>query len=84
LTGEFTIASATPAWQGAPVRTFHLEPATRPVYADQWGYEFVADFIHSIQSGQPPLVDGQAGYRVLQIIDAAYESSRTGRRVELI
>jgi predicted dehydrogenase len=84
LTGEFTIASATPAWQGAPMRTFHMEPTTRPVYADQWGYEFVADFVRSIQSGQSPLVDGQAGYRVLQIIDAAYESSRTGRRVELV
>lgn len=82
--GSFTIASATPTWQGAPVRNFHLNLAERPVYADQWGYEFVAAFIRAIrQSGQPP-VSLEDGYRILQIIDAAYESSREGRRVGIV
>jgi predicted dehydrogenase len=31
---------------------------------------------------QPP-VTIEDGYRILQIIDAAYESSRTGRRIAL-
>lgn len=83
LTGEFTVSSAIPAWQSAPVRTFHLEPAVRPVYADQWGYEFVADFIGAIRQGATPPVSIADGYRLLQIIEAAYESSRTGRRIAL-
>lgn len=83
LTGEFTVASAAPAWQSAPVRTSHLEPAPRAVYADQWGYDFVAAFVHAVRNGGRPVVDLADGYRVLQIIDAAYESSRTGRRVAL-
>ncbi|CAN5637738.1 N/A [soil metagenome] len=81
--GEFTVASAAPAWQSAPVRSFQLQHAARPVYADQWGYEFVAAFIHAIQTGEPPPLTLEDGYRVLQIIDAAYTSSREGRRVTL-
>ncbi len=61
----------------------HLEPAPRAVYADQWGYAFVATFIHAVRSGGKPVVSLEDGYRILQIIDAAYESSRTGRRVVL-
>ncbi len=83
LTGELTVSSATSAWQNAPVRTFQIEPAPRAVYADQWGYEFVADFVRAIRTGAHPPVTLDDGYRVLQIIDAAYESSRTGRRIDL-
>ncbi len=83
LTGEFTVASAAPAWQGAPVRTLHLDPAPRAVYADQWGYEFVAGFVQAIRTQSRPLVSVEDGYEVLQIINAAYESSSIGRRVEL-
>jgi predicted dehydrogenase len=83
LAGEFTISSATPAWHSAPVRTIQMELAPRPVYADQWGYEFVAEFIHAVRNGERASVSIEDGYRVLQLIDAAYESSRTGRRIEL-
>jgi len=83
LTGEFTVSSTAPAWQSAPVRTFHLEPAARPVYADQWGHDFVAAFLHAIRTGARPPVNLDDGHRILQIIDAAYESSRTGQRVNL-
>jgi predicted dehydrogenase len=79
--GEFTVASAAPAWQSAPVRSFQLQHAARPVYADQWGYEFVAAFIHALQTGEQSPLTLEDGYRVLQIIDAAYTSSREGRRV---
>jgi UDP-N-acetyl-2-amino-2-deoxyglucuronate dehydrogenase len=83
LTDEFTVSSTAPAWQSAPVRTFHLAAAPRPVYADQWGYDFVAAFLHAIRTGARPPVSIDDGHRILQIIDAAYESSRTGRRVSL-
>ena len=81
--GEFTVASALPAWQGAPVRTFRMEVAPRPVYADEWGYQFVAAFVRAVRENGRPLVSAEDARRVLQTIDAAYESSRTGRRVQL-
>lgn len=84
LTGELTVSSATSAWRNAPVRTLQIEPVPRAVYADQWGYEFVADFVRAIRTGARPPVTIDDGYRVLQIIDAAYESSRTGRRIDLL
>ena len=84
LTGELTVSSTAPAWQSAPVRTLHLEPAPRPVYADQWGYDFVADFIQAIHTGARPLVSIEDGYQILQIIDAAYASSRSGQRITLL
>lgn len=81
--GELTITSAAPAWQSAPVRTFQMAITPRPVYADQWGYQFVEEFIRAVREGGQPLVSAEDAHCVLQIIDAAYESSRSGRRVEL-
>ncbi|NJN46714.1 MAG: hypothetical protein HC808_09795 [Candidatus Competibacteraceae bacterium] len=83
LAGEFTVNSAAPGWESAPTRTVQFELASRPVYADQWGYEFVAEFIHAVRNNTRATVSIEDGYRVLQIIDAAYESSRTGRRIAL-
>jgi predicted dehydrogenase len=81
--GDFTVASATPGWQSAPVRRFTFDVASRPVYADQWGYDFVAQFITAIRTGGRALVNIDDAYHVLQIIDAAYASSRTGQRIQL-
>ena len=60
-----------------------MEIAPRPVYADEWGYQFVAAFVQAVRENGQPLVSAEDARRVLQIIDAAYESSRTGRRVLL-
>jgi len=82
--GELRIESVAPAWQVAPVRTFQMAIAPRPFYANQWGYQFVAEFIRAVRGGGQALVGVEDAYRVLQTIDAAYESSRTGRRVQLV
>ncbi len=37
------------------------------------------DFIEAVQSGRPPFVDGQEARKSVAIIQAIYESSRTGR-----
>jgi predicted dehydrogenase len=43
-----------------------------------------AHFVDCVQSGKPPISDGQAGLRVVQILEAATESMRQrGRPVEL-
>ena len=82
--GHFTINSIAPGWEAAPERQFSMEIAKRPVYADQWGFEFVAEFIRAIRQGGGTTVSIHDAYRVMQIIDASYESSRTvRRRIEL-
>ncbi len=80
---EVTVVSASPAWRSAPLRTFRLDLARRPVYADEWGYQFVAAFVRAVREGRQPSVSGEDGLRFLEIVDAAYESCRSGRRVDL-
>lgn len=80
---EYTVVSATPAWQSAPVRTAKLELASRPVYAEEWGYQYVAAFIRALLTGSPVPLSVEDGVRLLEITDACYESCRSGRRVEL-
>ena len=40
-------------------------------------------FLDSIGSRSKPLADGQAGYEALRIVEACYESSREGKRLEI-
>jgi predicted dehydrogenase len=40
-------------------------------------------FLDSIRSRSRPLADGQAGYEALKIVEACYESSRRGKKVEI-
>ncbi|QDT17830.1 Gfo/Idh/MocA family protein [Alienimonas californiensis] len=41
------------------------------------------DFLHAIDTGGEPLVDGREGRKSVELILAIYESQRTGKRVEL-
>jgi predicted dehydrogenase len=43
----------------------------------------LADFVHSIETGRPPLVDGREGRKAVEIILAIYQSAATGRVVSL-
>jgi predicted dehydrogenase len=56
------------------------------VYEEEWNYGFpqeMAHFVDCVQNDKPPLVTGDDGRAVLEAIFAAYESARTGRKVEL-
>lgn len=50
---------------------------------DQFAAE-MDDFALRIETGEPSPVDGEEGVRDVRILLAAYESARTGRRVELV
>jgi predicted dehydrogenase len=43
----------------------------------------LADFVHSLRTGEPPLVDGREGRKAVAIIEAMYRSAATGKAVEL-
>ncbi len=40
-------------------------------------------FLRSIRTQTKPLADGQAGYEAVRVVEACYESSREGRRMEI-
>jgi predicted dehydrogenase len=57
-----------------------------PIYEEVWNYGFhaeMAHFVDCVQNDRKPLVSGEDGRAVLEVIFAAYESARTGRRVPL-
>ncbi|MDO8617221.1 MAG: Gfo/Idh/MocA family oxidoreductase [Dehalococcoidia bacterium] len=55
-------------------------------YEEAWSYGFpqeMAHFVECIESGKRPMLTGEDGRAVLEVICAAYESARSGRRVTL-
>jgi len=58
---------------------------TFTIFEEEWNYGFhqeMAHFVDCVQNDKPPLVTGEDGRAVLEVIFAAYESARTGRKVE--
>jgi hypothetical protein len=56
------------------------------IYEAAWNYGFhqeMAHFVDCVQHDNTPLVTGEDGRAVLEAVLAAYESARTGRKVEL-
>jgi myo-inositol 2-dehydrogenase/D-chiro-inositol 1-dehydrogenase len=56
------------------------------MFEEVWNYGFPQEmqhFIDCVQHGRQPLVTGEDGKATLEAIYAAYESARTGRKVEL-
>ncbi len=56
------------------------------IYEEAYNYGFhqeMAHFIDCVQNDKQPLVTGEDGRVVLEVLFAAYESARTGRKVEL-
>lgn len=56
------------------------------IYEEAWNYGFhgeMAHFVDCVQNDKQPLVTGEDARVVLEVIFAAYESARTGRKVEL-
>jgi myo-inositol 2-dehydrogenase/D-chiro-inositol 1-dehydrogenase len=56
------------------------------IYEEAYNYGFhqeMAHFVDCVQNDKQPIVTGEDARAVLEIIFAAYESARTGRKVEL-
>jgi UDP-N-acetyl-2-amino-2-deoxyglucuronate dehydrogenase len=58
--------------------------STSPVVSDFSGHkQILEDFLHAISTDTRPLCDGREGRRSVELVQAIYESSRTGRPVTL-
>jgi len=56
------------------------------IYEEAWNYGFPQEmdhFVRCVQGREKPLVTGEDGRAVLEVIFAAYESAGTGRKVNL-
>src|SRR5260370_22853309 len=53
------------------------------IYEEEWNYGFpqeMAHFVDCVQNDKQPLVTGEDGRAVLEVLFAAYESAGTGRK----
>lgn len=78
---ELHLESRAPEFASAPRRTFTFTPAESRAYGGGYGERFVRAFIAATRDEGPAPCPGEAAVRVALIVDAAYESARTGRRV---
>ena len=83
---QLTVKSASSDWAHAPDRTIDYDFAPSPpgyTGSGLWMFNWVQGFLDDIRAGREPALGAVDALRVLQTIDAAYESARTGRRVDV-
>ena len=70
-------------WAAAPQRVFDYTMAQSPSYGGIYGEQFISDFVDAARNGSTPLASGYDALQVARVIDAAYESDRSGQRVAI-
>ena len=78
------VRSTAPEWSGSSERTLHysLEPYTGYL-GQKWLLDWLQGFVDDVLAGREPSLTVVDALRVLESIDAAYESARTGQRIEV-
>ena len=78
------VRSKAPSWRGAPNRVIDYDvPTFEGIMTSVWYHSWIERFIDDVRAGRPGVLTMDDALYVLQSIDAAYESARTGRRVEV-
>ena len=77
------VESSHPSWASAPRRTFDYTFTDSPAYGGPHGEAFLRAFIDACLGNGEPMATGEDAIRVAKVVDAAYESNRTGRRVSI-
>jgi predicted dehydrogenase len=83
FTHEARVTSLHPDWAPAATRKLTYTVDEVEGYGGTVGIELVRHWIRAFRNEVPPLSTIDDAIRALAIIDAAYESSATGRRVDL-
>ena len=81
--GHLSVETSHPAWAGAPQREFDFALATSPAYGGVYGENFMRAFICAAQKDGTAPASGRDALQVARVIDAAYESDQSGRRVKI-
>ena len=75
------VESVHPDWAAAPRRVWTYEPAASGAYGGAFGLEFVKQFFAACFGEAAAPNTGESALRVLEILDALYESAASGERV---
>jgi predicted dehydrogenase len=78
---QYTLVSEAPGWVAGGRRERRFELPASPAYGGKAGEVFMMDFLRAARSGQPALSPIEAAVHVLEVVEAALESSATGRLV---
>ncbi len=81
---SLSLESTHPDFNDAPWRSSEFRPAPSPAYGGVAGENFIRRFIRAAQGYGEPMAGGADALAVARVVDAAYESSRTGRRVDIV
>ena len=78
------IESAVDSWSSSPQRELKYNIAKSDAYGGVYGMQFMRTFVNAALTGkvEPPST-GYDALKVLQIIEAAYESSQIGKKIDL-
>lgn len=79
--GGYSLNSIADGWASGGVRDYSFTLSSSPAYGGVAGEEFVRQFLHASRDGKTALAPIEAMVHVLDVIEAAIESSETGRRV---
>lgn len=78
------IESALDSWSSSPQREIKYNIAKSKAYGGVYGIQFMRTFVDAVLTDEvEPPSTGYDALKVLQIIEAAYKSSQTGKRVDL-
>lgn len=80
---ELNLESVVDGWKHAPQRTFGYTLPQVDAYGGAHGVAFLDDFIGAIQGKGTAPTSGEDALKVARIVDAIYESSKTGKRIDL-
>lgn len=80
---EINVETTHPDWAGAPQRSYQYEYGVSPAYGGVYGEQFMREFILAAQGNGVTPATGADALQVARVVDAAYQSSRTGRRIDL-
>jgi len=77
------VCSNDPRFGGAPRKTIEFELEAKPGYCGSLGLEYVAEIAEDVRKRRKPLVGAGDAIKALEVVQAIYRSSRTGKVVNL-
>ncbi|MCX7426759.1 MAG: Gfo/Idh/MocA family oxidoreductase [Planctomycetia bacterium] len=77
------VCSNDPRFGGAPRKTIAMELEDVPGYCGSLGREYVAEIAEDVRRRRTPKIGGTDAIKALEVVEAIYRSSETGRAVRL-
>jgi predicted dehydrogenase len=81
---ELHVFTTAPRWQIAPERRIRYRLLKEEGYGGLYGIAMLRDWIEAIREDRPPVNSINDAFRVLQVVDAIYEASSSGRQRTVI